>query len=881
MKPIEIQKRLNSLFQTSPVIIWNDAGAEFAETLAELDLPGVEVFSDVDGDRFVLKETLNNLAPNARLLIYRPNASANEPDWLADAVSYAPAFAADRVTLLLDELQASDTPEMRSALATFSSFLSAKGRLRHVQELRSHYATPQQLALAVMATTLGRDVSADPGYVIVAYLCRAYEQGGEGAQELLKRSGVLPAFCQLLEDYVGYAGDVACEQDLATHVLLSTLTPLAIPNLPSSACSEMDLRHANDIARLWLRLAQGDPTVRNTLLRAASSFEATYFLKEHLRPLPSTELADISFFPVVDELLIRRIIVELGRTSFDSDALRTILDRRRAGIWVETFRTCYAALDAALALRTFAVAHRGSLAQEDAVAVWREYTTSWSLVDTAYRRFHTAFADIRLNAPRDLDAPFHDLAEQIESWYRGWFLRKISSAWETCVAEPIAQHGAAPGIPRLTDFYITHVDSLARKKKRTWVIISDALRYEVARELAEALEASTQGQTDLTSMQAPFPSITLCGMAALLPHDSYLLSASGTSAHNGITVTVDGMPTQGTPARSAILDQYLTTHQSNAQGLALQAADFTRLSKAERKETVGEAAVIYLYHNRIDATGDDATTENDVFRACTDTVEELCKLVSLIVRDFRASDILITADHGFLYTYRPLAETDKISQEEVSGSVVALGRRYVVGDRALSSPVMLPVSLDLVSNGELAGLCPHEAVRLKKAGGGDNYVHGGISLQELCVPVIHFKNYRAGMLGFAERSHVTLSLVTQLSAITNLTCSLEVLQNDPVGGKALSATYEVYLQTLGGELISDVATIHADRTSADATKRTFAFALHIRSAYLGKSGVPCQLVARLVADSSATVLPDDQGPTVLSDTQLQIAFAPEENSTWW
>lgn len=881
MKPIEIQKRLNSLFQTSPVVIWNDAGAEFAETLAELDLPGVEVFSDVDGDRFLLKETLNSLAPDARLLVYRPNASASEPDWLADAVSYAPVFAADRITLLLDELQASDTPEMRSALVTFSSFLSAKGRLRHVQELRSHYTTPQQLALAVMATALGQDVPAEPGHVIVAYLCRAYEQGGEGAQELLKRSGVLPAFCQLLEDYVGYAGDVAREQELATHVLLSSLAPLAIPHLPSPACGEMSLRHASDIARLWLRLAQGDPTVRNTLLRAASSFEATYFLKEHLGPLPSAELADISIFPVVDELIIRRIITELGGTNFDSDALRAILDRRRADIWAETFRTCYAALDAALALCTFAVAHRGSLAQEDAAAVWREYTTDWSHVDTAYRQFHTAFADIRLNAPRDLDAPFHDLAEQIESWYRGWFLRKTSSAWEACAAEPIAQNGAAPGIPRLTDFYITHVDSLARKKKHTWVIISDALRYEVAQELAEVLEASTQGQTDLTSMQAPFPSITLCGMAALLPHDRYQLSASGTSAHSGITATVDGMTTQGTPARNAVLNQYLATHQSNARGLALQATDFTRLSKAERKETVGEAAVIYLYHNRIDATGDDATTENDVFRACTDTVDELCKLVSLIVRDFRASDILITADHGFLYTYRPLAETDKISQDEITGSVAALGRRYVVGDRTVSSPVMLPVSLDLVSNGELAGLCPHEAVRLKKAGGGDNYVHGGLSLQELCVPVIHFKNYRAGMHGFAERSYVTLSLVTQLSAITNLTCSLEVLQNDPAGGKALPATYEVYLQTPDGELISDVSTIHADRTDVDATKRTFAFTLHVRSAYLGKSGVPCQLVARRVNDSSSAASSDDQGLIVLSDTQLQIAFAPEENSVWW
>ncbi len=879
MKPIEIQHRLNTLFQTNPLVIWNDPGAEFADMLVELDLPGVEVVSDVEGDRFALKSTLNGLPSHARLLVYRPAAIPAESDWLADATTYAPIFAADRTTLLLDELNARDTREMRDAVASFAGFLSTAGHLRRIRGLRARYETPYELALAVMATALGRDTSADAEAVIIAYLCRAHAEGADRVWSSLKRSGVARAFAQLLSDCLGYTGDPADADGIAAHILLSTLASYALSGLPKPVDDALTLRHSADVARFWMRIVPANTEAREALMQAASSLESTYDLEGHLRGRSIAELLDIPLLPLVDALLIRRLIAELCSPSPDVATLRTAIDQRRTGLWADAYHDCYAALDAALALRAFARCHHDPLAQDDAAAVWHAYTTDWACVDTAYRHFHLAFARLRLSAPHGLDAPFYDLATQLENWYCGYFLPHVSATWERTASTSFAHDGFVSGVPQLGDFYLTHVDALARKKRHTWVIISDALRYEVAHELANALEASTQGQTSLTSMQAPFPSITLCGMAALLPHDRYQLSCTGTSEHRTLAATVDGMPTQSTNARNDVLNAYLATHQPGAQGLTIQTTDFIRMNKEERKRAVGDAAVIYLYHNRIDATGDDATTEDDVFRACADTIGELSQLVSLIVRDFRASDILITADHGFLYTYRPLAETDKIATTEITGTIVEQGRRYVVGDRNLSSAYMLPVSLDLVSNGKLSGLCPHKTVRLKKAGGGSNYVHGGISLQEICVPVIHFKNFRSGMRGYAERSFVGLSLVTPLSAVTNLTCSLEVLQDGPVGGKTLPATYELLLQTEDGDSVSDTAVIRADRTDADATKRVFPATLHVRSTYLGKCDIPCQLIARRIGSEALSTA--DPERIVLAMTRLQIAFAPEEENAWW
>ncbi len=40
-----------------------------------------------------------------------------------------------------------------------------------------------------------------------------------------------------------------------------------------------------------------------------------------------------------------------------------------------------------------------------------------------------------------------------------------------------------------------------------------------------------------------------------------------------------------------------------------------------------------------------------VFPACDDAIAEIKNLVRIIVNEFGGTNILITADHGFLYTY--------------------------------------------------------------------------------------------------------------------------------------------------------------------------------------------------------------------------------------
>ncbi len=161
--------------------------------------------------------------------------------------------------------------------------------------------------------------------------------------------------------------------------------------------------------------------------------------------------------------------------------------------------------------------------------------------------------------------------------------------------------------------------------------------------------------------------------------------------------------------------------------------------------------IIYIYHNTIDALGDKQATESKVFEACETAISELTGIVKIIVNDLSGINIFITADHGFLYTYHPLAESQKISRQTFDGEVYELGRRYALVSPQTTAEYLLPVKTEWEVGGvPMKGYAPQDTVRIKVQGGGENYVHGGISLQEMVVPVIVYKGMRSGYKQYVE-----------------------------------------------------------------------------------------------------------------------------------
>lgn len=216
-------------------------------------------------------------------------------------------------------------------------------------------------------------------------------------------------------------------------------------------------------------------------------------------------------------------------------------------------------------------------------------------------------------------------------------------------------------------------------ESKVYVIISDAMRYGVGVSLMETLKRDMQCRVDISSCQAIFPTVTKFGMAALLPNKNLSVEDKGNGA---LSVLVDGLPTD-----SSNRDKVLK--QANPNSVAVKYSDIIELRRAERQEIVKGKDVVYIYHDRIDETAH--TSEKNVFAACGEAINEIKNLIRIICNEFGGTHIIVTADHGFLYTNSSLSESDKVDKSSFCGREAEYARRYVIIQKGVTPSYLQPV----------------------------------------------------------------------------------------------------------------------------------------------------------------------------------------------
>ena len=174
--------------------------------------------------------------------------------------------------------------------------------------------------------------------------------------------------------------------------------------------------------------------------------------------------------------------------------------------------------------------------------------------------------------------------------------------------------------------------------------------------------------------------------------------------------------------------------------------------------------------------------------------------------------------------------------EEVASLLRALDANGVICDDELSPAQLNNLERELDGT-PIKGYAPQDTIRMKVQGGGENYVHGGISLQELVVPVIAFKNLRTSNKNYVEVKNAELKLLSESRKISNLIFSLEFHQRQPVGDKIQPCTYSIYMTDDEGVVISDRQTVIADKTSDNAADRVFRVRFNLKAGTYDKKKV--------------------------------------------
>jgi uncharacterized protein (TIGR02687 family) len=240
---------------------------------------------------------------------------------------------------------------------------------------------------------------------------------------------------------------------------------------------------------------------------------------------------------------------------------------------------------------------------------------------------------------------------------------------------------------------------------------------------------------------------------------------------------VDGQSTQGTPNRDKILKEAL-----NGRATAVRAEEVIAMNRDACRDLVRDHDVVYIYHNRIDSTGDKKESEDHVFEAVEETLQELIALIKKLTAA-NATNLLVTTDHGFIYQHRVLDESEFLGQEVTGSQVLFQHRRFALG-RGLTPNAGLKTftAAQLGLAGDLEIQIPKSINRMRIKGAGSRFVHGGASLQEVVLPVLLINKKRE-----TDITQVTVDILrTTNRLITSGQLSVAFYQTGPVTDKVQS-----------------------------------------------------------------------------------------------
>ena len=803
----ELEQKFNEPleeFYKRRIIFWQDEAKEFINEIEDLTLSNAKVLILNETNQFVSKKLLSHDDLESNYLVYNPLTSDMENDWFLDIKLYSEEYRSDITSRYMQELNIENTPALRHVVKGYSTFLNAVSRRRALAKVECDIDKPSKFHLAVIAAICGLK-TIDHQEIIRSVLMDGEDISNHAKLEMLKY-GASDAFWALVDKKTGYIDEKRNIDDLNLHIVLSAVSKTCDKNLLDGLddyYNPMQNEFCYDLVTEWAHSKDKE-----------SFYDIARFVEEKLQLLNRFRKSDvdalmgIECLPCIEEVILEKLMKDVLNHLIDADKLIHVIENRRTTVWYEKYACYYDGLMQVANIFKFYNEHMNSFHDVKAEELWKKYTQDYYKMDTYYRLFHVAYALVLQDANPLLDDLFKQVVEEVEKEYKNWFLDKLASNWTNVIEKDLDTVGYVEGIEKQKDFYLNYVNNAEGK---IYVIISDALRYEVAASLADELRLD-RSKVELNSMQSVFPSITKFGMSALLPHKKISID----NKNGMIKVLVDNKTSEMSD-RDSLLKAY------NPASVALKYKDFIVMKRDEKRNAVKGKDVVYIYHDTIDSASHNDDT--GVFKACDEAIDEIKNLINIITSTLNGINIIVTADHGFLYTYDSLNEEDKVERSSFVKDIIEQGRRYALCKNDAKPDYLMHVH-SIYGNENVEGFTPRENIRIKGAGG-QNFVHGGVSLQEMVVPVIQYRYLRAGYKSYVsnkdmyDTKSVTLSLLSSSHKITNKIFTLSFYQKEAVRNNFVPCVYEIFMTDESGQTVSDKHKIIADRTSEKNKDREY------------------------------------------------------------
>jgi uncharacterized protein (TIGR02687 family) len=784
----QIINRLNTEFvgDTRKLVFWYDDKAEFEEDIKSVVLDNAKVYFLQPDNQFQTKVFLERIDTITNYLIYAPFPKPDVRDnHLEDMVLYSRRFFADRASLLTVDLGIEE--KYKPVIEKHIKFFANKERTQRFYDLQIEYFNEETILTGMFSAICHTHTCSFEEAVRVLLADSTLENNIY--LEEFKKYELLDSFWKLCEQKFGYTDEKPSLEKFIITLFVTYTDRYVQKELPQAWKSFISYKSGNIIAFL-------DHLMNNVLYQdiydklsahVSNRLNATSVLSN----MDLASLLNCDTFLAIDQIIVKwlveRLLAEDTGANLDNQSIPEICSKRSKMHFGKKTETTYQLLGSAYQL----IQAANYTCPDGFSAVIQKYQKEDYKLDREYRNFYVSYDKLEDTTALE---PLRDLVENI---YTNEYLMKVMPKWSAGILEP----DAFTKLPLQRNFYSRFIRPIS---ERIVVIISDAMRYEVGRELFEKMQDNPRCTVKMDAQLSVLPSYTRLGMAALLPHRTLTMS-------DNYEVYADNVLCNDLAGRETVLKKY------SPNSCCIQFDKFASMKTQEMRDVLKGKQIIYIYHNQIDARGDKVNTENEVFTACQEAIQEIADMIDRISKSGNTYRFIVTADHGFIYKRDNLTESDKIGG--VSGKNAFVGRRYIISDEPVLDNGIEHLSLGTILGNEDSRVVsfPVNSNIFKVAGGGQNFVHGGSSPQEMLVPVLDIKMER----GVVETKNAEIMLVSTVKKITNKIKALDFIQSDPISDTVRQTTYKIYFVSEDNERISNENTYVADNKNPDTSKRIF------------------------------------------------------------
>lgn len=774
-----IAQALTKLFDRHRIVFWYDAKQELRDDFEALQLPGVEKL-ELTNNEYGIKYKLLREQPGQKFLLYREGPQPADLDnWLLDVQLAHGEFRTDQVAIWLSELELG--LEFTDVVQAHGEFFQAIKRKDALKKLLKADDTAGQIRLKMLAVCAGSEPRMD---TVVENLLQELADSRDEKIKLIGRCNLDGFLWEQMTRCYGYKSDESGIRDFAIELFKSCY----------AMGTDGQVKLTGD-ALVFLKRWKDSRQFEGGFETLSGECAEVLGIEQDLAKRDFRELIELDYFRLIDQKIISDLVRTVAARTISSGDVAIWVRQRRKGHWYREYRHLYEAVD--YAAQFTHVLGEANLAMDSLAEGVQRYSRFWYQLDQLYRKFTY---HVRMSGQASL---MGTLTDQIENLYSNNYLLKLGDRFQTFVNS--ASKWEAFPVRKQKEFFEHWVRPFLRKDNKVCVIISDAMRYEIGDELLSLIRQEDRYSAELEPALSMLPSYTQLGMAALLPNKALAIADNETG-----TVLVDGQSSQGTANRIKILGQ-----ATAARATACKADELMAMKGDDCRALVRDHDVIYVYHNRIDATGDKRESEERVFEAVEETLQELIRLIKKLT-GANANNLLVTSDHGFIYQNRAIDESDFSGGEAEGEQILFRDRRFVLGKGlAEASSLHKFTSEQLGLAGEVEVQIPKSINRLRLKGSGSRFVHGGAALQEVVIPVLKINKKR--------QSDVTAVEVDILrgasSVITSGQLAVTMYQAGPVTDKIQPRVLRAGIYTEAGDLISDSHDLTFDLGSDNPRER--------------------------------------------------------------